>query len=153
MSRQAWTNDGCRAYDEIMEITAQDTRFMTTDELLALQSADAEAEMAYREAGFGNRYGIVVGGTTVADIIAIKLRDIEADPAYYGALAESMRAGQTAPLGVFSECLLNGAHRIAIAIIMGLPGLYVAEGFEGSTDEAFDDQHARTVRPALPVAA
>jgi hypothetical protein len=124
-----------------MTITA---RFMTIADLLALQSCDAIAEIEYRTEGFGNRYGIVVTGTTVADILPVKQADIASDPEYYGELRESMRSGQTVPLGVFGDLMTNGAHRVALAIELGLPGLLVDEDFEGSTDRDFDNCHLRT---------
>lgn len=120
---------------------------MPMHKILALTSVDAEARNDYRVA---NR--LPATGDTVADILPQKRADIDRDPAYYGQVEHSMRTtrgGMTAPLGVSGQYLLNGGHRVALAQQMGWVGMHVSETFGGSTDEAFDAAHKRTMMPRM----
>lgn len=120
---------------------------MPMDAIMRLTSVDAEARNDYRVAS-----GLQPTGDTVADILPQKRADIDRDPQYYGAVEHSMRTtpgGMTAPLGVSGQYLLNGAHRVALAQQMGWVGMHVSNTFGGSTDEAFDDTHKRTVLPRM----
>jgi hypothetical protein len=131
-----------------MTTTAQATKttFMLMADILALISVDAEAELEYRAEGFGHRSGLPLNGTTVADILPHKVWDIEHDAQRYGALRASMMAhGQTAPIAVRAGYLLNGGHRVAMALELGWPGLDTTPEFESSEDRAWNDANPRCI--------
>ena len=112
---------------------------MPMHKILALTSVDAEAENDYREL-----YGLKPRGTTVADILPQKQREIDTDRARYGALEHSMSTqGLTAPIGVNAGYLLNGGHRVAEAVRQGWVGMHVTNDFERSTDRTWDAAHPR----------
>lgn len=128
---------------------------MAMEDILRLVSADAEAEQDYRANGFGSdrHHGIELAGTTVADILPFKLRDIEEDPEYYGHVRASMMQGQTAPLGVSpTGYLLNGGHRVAIALELGWTSMLVDSDFGDSTDFGFDAVHRSRLELSLQAA-
>jgi hypothetical protein len=114
--------------------------FMTMDAILALHSMDAEAEMDYQALGLSHRTPLA--GVTVADIMPHKRGDIEARSDVYGPVEEHMRLhGQTAAIHSDAGYLFNGHHRVAIALDLGWPGMWVTDELEHSSDEAFDASH------------
>ena len=120
--------------------------YMLIADILALLSVDAEAELDYRSEGMGHsRYiDLPLDGMTVADILPFKQRDIAADPARYEALRQSMMDhGQTVPLAVNAGYLLNGAHRLELAIELGWPGMWATSDHEASEDRAWNAANPR----------
>lgn len=120
--------------------------YMPIADILALVSADAEAQMDYQAEGLLTwPTGLApLAGTTVADIMARKLYDIEHDPERYDALRASMLdSGQTAPVAVNMGYLLNGGHRVAMALLLGWPGLDTTSDFEASEDRAWNEANPR----------
>lgn len=125
-----------------MMITAAPAKlaFMTMTDILALASVDAEAENDYRM-----ERGEEPMGTLVSDIIPGKQADIQALPGRYDALRESMIAnGQTAPLAVNAGYLLNGGHRVAMAMELNWPGMWTTDDHEASEDRTWNAQHPRS---------
>ena len=117
------------------------TTYMLMSDILCLLSADAWAEADYRQDGMGRKcYAhLPLDGLTVADILPFKRLDIDQDTDRYDALRLSMAAnGQTAPIAVNMGYLLNGGHRVAIAIELGWPGLYVSSDHEASEDREWN---------------
>lgn len=111
---------------------------MPMADIMKLTSVDAEAENDYRmDAGLAPR------GTTVADILPHKLRDIDTDRTRYGALQRSMDHGLTAPIAVNAGYLLNGGHRVAEAYMRGWVGMHITPDFEHSTDRNWDRANPR----------
>ena len=115
--------------------------FMAIADILCLLSVDAEAELDYRNEGMGrDRYtAIPLTGSTVADIMPFKQLDIECDRVRYDALRDSMMtSNQTAPIAVNAGYLLNGGHRVALAIELGWPGLWTTDDHEASEDREWN---------------
>jgi len=107
------------------------------DDILSLTSVDAEAINDHRVS-----QGLEPIGTTVADVLPSKQLDIEHDHARYAQVELSMRMrGQAAPIGVCNGYLINGVHRVALAIRAGWPGMYVSCDFEATTDTEWDAAH------------
>lgn len=120
--------------------------YMLIADILRLLSVDAEAELDYRSEGMGRALylDMPLNGTTVADILPFKYRDISADPGRYDALRQSMmERGQTAPIAVNAGYLLNGGHRVAEAITMGWPGMWVTSDHESSEDREWNEANSR----------
>ena len=117
------------------------TAYMLMSDILCLLSADAWAEADYRQDGMSrDRYShLPLTGLTVADILPFKRLDIDQDTDRYDALRLSMQLnGQTAPIAVNMGYLLNGGHRVAIAIELGWPGLTVSSDHEASEDRTWN---------------
>lgn len=113
--------------------------YMTIASILALASVDAEAENDYRM-----ERGDEPMGTLVSDILAGKQADIQALPERYDALRESMmHSGQTAPLAVNAGYLLNGGHRVAIALELNWTGMWTTDDHEASEDRTWNAEHPR----------
>lgn len=130
---------------QIIEAPANLT-FMPLSDIMRLTSADAEAELDYRAEGFTTwPEGLApLAGSTVADILARKVWDIEHNTERYGALRASMLAsGQTAPVAVRAGYLLNGGHRVAMAWLLGWPGLFTTDDYEASEDREWNELHPR----------
>lgn len=109
-------------------------RFMAMTDILSLTSVDAEALNDHRLS-----HGLPSMGTTVADILPVKQRDIDLDHERYAMVELSMLTnGLTAPIGVCDGYLINGVHRVALAIRAGWDGMYVSSDFEATTDAAWD---------------
>lgn len=118
--------------------------FMAMSDILSLISVDAEAELEYQAEGFWHwPAGLApLAGTTVADIIPRKLHDISSQPERYGALLDSMRLkGQTVPIAVNAGYMLNGGHRLALAILEGWPGMWATTDHEASEDREWNAQN------------
>lgn len=114
---------------------------MAMADILALTSGDAEFELEARELGFGHPE-IPLHGTTVADILLMKRQDIATHRARYDAVRQNMiEQGQTAGIAVRAGYLVNGGHRVALAIELGWPGLWATDDCSESTDHAYDEAH------------
>lgn len=118
--------------------------YMTIADILRLMSVDAEAELDYRDEGMGRqRYAhLPLPGCTVADILPFKHLDIAMDRARYDALRASMTESmQTAPIAVNAGYLLNGGHRVAIALELGWTGMWTTSESELSEDREWNASH------------
>jgi hypothetical protein len=114
--------------------------YMAMDDILQLWSVDAIAEHEYRTEGLSHESGIVIDGLRVSDVIVLKAWDIDHD-VKYGALRASMvTSGQTVPIAVNAGHLINGGHRVALALELGWPGMETTADFEASTDRDFDQE-------------
>lgn len=109
-------------------------QFMTMADILNLASVDAEAVNDHRIS-----HGLPPVGTTVADILPAKQLDIDRNHARWAPVELSMRThGLTVPIGVCNGYLINGVHRVALAIRAGWTGMHVTCDFEATTDAAWD---------------
>lgn len=120
--------------------------YMLIADILCLLSVDAEAQMDYQAEGFLSwPDGLApLAGTTVADIMPRKVYDIEHDTERYDALRASMLAsGQTVPVAVNMGYLLGGAHRVAVAVELGWPGMWTTSDHEASEDRAWNAANPR----------
>lgn len=111
-------------------------QFMPMSDILSLQSLDAEAENDYRE-----RHGLPAIGTTVADVVPATEHEVDTDRARYEPVEQSMATGQSVPIGVCNGYLINGLHRVVIALRAGWVGMHVTCDFAGTIDYAWNEAH------------
>ena len=100
-------------------------QFMSIDELKRLKSIDSAKP-----------------GGTVGEELPRKRREIVQNYQVYNSVRNSMKEkGQTAPLCVSGDKLLQGHHRIAIAEDLGWEKMHVSNDLAGSHDLDFDRKH------------